>query len=116
MVAYYKTIRQTVQQGSLYRLFSPREGELTAIQYVSKDEKQSVLFAFLRSQQYGRPAPAIRLRGLDEHGVYRVKALESGKLVEKLETASGAFLENHGLNLRLTGDYDSTSVLLERLN
>jgi len=116
MVAYYKTIRQTVQQGSLYRLFSPREGELTANQYVSEDGKQSVLFAFLRSQQYGRLAPAIRLRGLDEHGVYRVKALESGKLVEKLETASGAFLENHGLNLRLTGDYDSTSVLLERVN
>ena len=115
MIAYYKGIRRTVQQGELYRLFSPREGELTANQYVSEDGKQSVLFAFLRSQQYGRPAPTIRLRGLDERGVYRVQALDNRKLVEKLETASGAYLENHGLDLRLVGDYDSASVLLERV-
>src|SRR6266852_1376992 len=30
MIAYYKTIRRTVQQGKLYRLFSPRQGELAA--------------------------------------------------------------------------------------
>jgi len=115
MIAYYKTIRATVQQGRLYRLFSPRVGELTANQYVSEDGKQAVLFAFLRSQQYGRPAPTIRLRGLDERGVYRVKALDGSKVAEKLETASGAYLQNHGLNLVLKGDYDSTSVLLERV-
>ena len=115
MIVYYKTIRATVQQGKLYRLFSPRVGELTANQYVSEDGKQSVLFAFLRSQQYGRPAPTIRLRGLDERGVYRVKALDGSKLAEKVETASGSYLQNRGLNLFLTGDYDSTSVLLERV-
>jgi alpha-galactosidase len=115
MIAYYKTIRATVQQGKLYRLFSPRVGELTANQYVSDNGKQAVLFAFLRSQQYGRPAPAIRLRGLDERGVYRIKALDGSKLAEKLQTASGAYLQSHGLNLLLTGDYDSTSVLLERM-
>jgi alpha-galactosidase len=115
MIIYYKTIRSTVQQGKLYRLFSPRVGDLTANQYVSEDGKQSVLFAFLRSQQYGRPAPTIRLRGLDERGVYRVKALDGSKVAEKLQTASGAYLQNHGLNLLLTGDYDSTSVLLERV-
>ena len=104
-----------MQQGRLYRLFSPRVGELTANQYLSDDGKQSVLFAFLRSQQYGRPAPTIRLRGLDERGVYRVKPLDASKVAEKLETASGAYLQDHGLNLLLTGDFDSTSVLLERL-
>jgi alpha-galactosidase len=115
MIAYYKTIRPTVQQGRLYRLLSPREGEMTANQYVSQDGKQSVLFAFLHSQQYGRPAATIRLRGLDDRGVYRIKALDSRKLREKLETASGAYLQNHGLNMNLTGDYDSTSILLERV-
>ena len=115
MVAYYKTIRGTVQQGRLYRLFSPREGEMTAIQYVSEDGKQSVLFAFLHSQQYGRPAATIGLRGLDDRSVYRVKALDSRNLREKLETVSGAYLQSHGLNITLTGDYDSTSILLERV-
>jgi len=115
MVAYYKNIRRTVQQGKLYRLFSPREGELTANQYVYQDGKQAVLFAFLRSQQYGRPAPTIHFQGLDEHGVYRIQALDAQKLVENLDTASGAYLQNHGLDLRLEGDYDSESILLERI-
>ena len=88
---------------------------MTANQYVSEDGKQSVLFAFLHSQQYGRPAATIRLRGLDDRGVYRVKALDSSKLREKLETVSGAYLQSHGLNINLTGDYDSTSILLERV-
>ena len=88
---------------------------MTANQYVSQDGKQSVLFTFLHSQQYGRPAPTIRLHGLDDRAVYRVKGLDRRKLREKLETASGAYLQNHGLNLNLTGDYDSTSILLERV-
>ena len=114
MIAHYKSIRRTVQQGKLYRLFSPHEGELTANQYVSEDGKQSVLFAFLHSQQYGRPAPTIHLRGLDENGVYRITALDPNKLAEKLTTASGAYLQNHGLDVLLVGDYDSESILIER--
>jgi alpha-galactosidase len=113
MVATYKSIRDTVQTGDLYRLFCPREGELTANQYVSADGKQAVLFAFLHSQQYLWPAPTICLRGLDENAAYRVKSLD-GKLVEKQEVLSGSFLMHHGLNLRLWGDYDSTLVILER--
>jgi alpha-galactosidase len=113
MVATYKSIRDTVQTGDLYRLFSPREGELTANQYVSADGKQAVLFAFLHSQQYLWPAPTICLRGLDENAAYRVKSLD-GKLIERPEVLSGSFLMYHGLNLRLRGDYDSTLVILER--
>jgi alpha-galactosidase len=114
MIEYYKRIRRTVQEGKLYRLYSPREGSLTANQYVSADGKQVVLFAFLHSQQYLRPAPTICLRGLDERGMYRVKPMDD-KLVEKQDVLSGSFLMNHGLNLRLEGDFDSTSVLLERV-
>jgi len=52
-------------------------------------------------------------RGFEFEG--RVKALDSGKLREKLETVSGAYLQSHGLNINLTGDYDSTSIVLERV-
>jgi alpha-galactosidase len=113
LIAYYKTIRGTVQEGDLYRLFSPRAGTLTANQYVARDGKQSVLFAFLQAQQYRQAPPTIYLRGLDEKAVYRLKSLD-GKLVEKQETASGAYLMRHGVSLDLKGDYDSTSLLLER--
>jgi alpha-galactosidase len=114
MIRYYKEVRAAVQQGNLYRLFSPREGEFTANQYVSLDGKQSVLFAFLHSQQYEWPVPVVRLRGLDERGIYRLKTID-GKLEDRLETAGGSYLMNHGLQLKLGGDFDSTMLILERV-
>jgi len=114
MISTYKSIRETVQQGDLYRLYSPREGALTANQYVSADGKQAVLFAFLRSQQYLRPAPTVCLRGLDQNASYRVKRFDE-KVVEQQPALSGSFLMHHGLNLDLRGDYDSTLVILERI-
>ena len=113
MIAYYKSVRDTVQEGKLYRLFSPMEGDLTANQYVSEDGKQAVLYAFLRSQQYGRPAPPIYLKGLDPAAVYRLRRIDD-KLPGTQERFSGAYLMNYGLQLRLGGDYDSTSIAFER--
>jgi alpha-galactosidase len=113
MIAYYKQIRETVQTGSLYRLLSPREGDLTANQYVSQNGKQAVLFAFLHSQQYRNPMPAVRLQGLDPKATYRVHKID-GKLMDPNETYTGSYLMNQGVHLRLTGDYDSTSVEFDR--
>jgi alpha-galactosidase len=110
MIAYYKRIRGTVQEGNLYRLLSPQVGELTANQYVSQDGRQAVLFAFLHSQQYRQNTPAIRLAGLDPKASYRVQVLGQ----PAAQVWSGAFLMQNGVTLRLVGDYDSTAVLLER--
>jgi len=52
-------------------VLSPRTENVTANQYVSDDGRQSVLFAFLHSQQFRHNAPAICLRGLDENALYR---------------------------------------------
>jgi alpha-galactosidase len=46
--------------------------------------------------------------------VYRLKPIDN-KLVDHLETASGSYLMNHGIQLQLGGDYDSTLLILERL-
>jgi alpha-galactosidase len=115
MIALYKRIRPTVQLGDLYRLLSPRSGDVTANQYVSADGKQAVLFAFRHSQQYNTAAPAIPLRGLDARALYRVESID-GKLMERQPQLSGAYLMSAGLNLNLRGDYDSTAVILERVN
>jgi alpha-galactosidase len=114
MVTYYKEIRPTVQMGDLYRLWSPREGESTANEYVSRDGKHAVVFASLHSQQYSNPLPALRLRGLDPAAVYRVNRIDN-KMTDPNTTYSGSYLMNHGISLRLTGDYDSTSVSFERV-
>jgi hypothetical protein len=38
-----------------------------------------------------------------------------GKLMEKQPELSGAYLMSHGLNVNLRGDFDSTAVVLERM-
>jgi alpha-galactosidase len=110
MIAYYKSIRPTVQEGNLYRLLSPLAGEVTANEYVAQDGKQAVLFAFIHSPQYRANAPAIRLAGLDAKATYRLKTLGQQNTIE----LSGAYLMQSGVTVQLRGDYDSTSVLLER--
>ncbi|HEY2003455.1 MAG TPA: alpha-galactosidase, partial [Acidobacteriaceae bacterium] len=69
LVAFYKTIRPTVQQGLQYRLIAPsRPGapsERAATEYVSGDGTQAVVFAYLHSQNFGDPYPLVRLAGLD---------------------------------------------------
>jgi alpha-galactosidase len=114
MVALDKRIRTTVQTGDLYRLFSPRTGDLTANQYVAADGKQAVLFAFRHSQQYNTAVPTVRLRGLDARAMYRLESTD-GKLVQKQAELSGAYLMEAGLNVNLRGDFDATAVVLERV-
>ncbi|HTU46155.1 MAG TPA: alpha-galactosidase [Bryobacteraceae bacterium] len=114
MIALYKQIRGTVQNGDLYRLLSPRTNDVAANQYVSKDGQKAVLFAFRHAQQYSTPAPAIRLRGLEARAVYRLESTD-GKLLDKQAEMSGAYLMQNGLHLQLEDDYDSTAVVLQRL-
>ena len=64
----------------------------------------------LTSQQFGTPFPTVLLRGLAEHAVYKVEAIDPGE-VQEVGTVSGAYLMPYALNLNLRGDYDSTSVL-----
>ena len=114
MVAAYKKIRATVQKGA-FTGCSPRDRDVTANEYVAGDGHQAVLFAFRHSQEFGRPVPAIPLEGLDPRATYRVQPLVDKALAEPLTTASGAYLMEHGIAFRLTGDYASAAVVLERV-
>ena len=49
-IARYKEIRPIVQFGDLYRLRSPQQHSFSAAQYVSKDKKEAVLYAFRTHQ------------------------------------------------------------------
>lgn len=111
MIALYKRIRPTVQTGDLYRLFSPRSGDLTANQYVSADGRQSVVFAFRHAQQYNTAVPTIRLRGLDEKALYKVESTDAKAPAGQW---SGAYLMRVGLTPNLRGDYDATAIVLDR--
>jgi alpha-galactosidase len=113
-IALYKRIRPTVQAGNLYRLRSPRTCDVTANEYVASDGNQAVLFAFRHSQQYSLPVPAIHLQGLDPNARYRLSSVDD-KLLDKKTEFTGAYLASAGLHLNLRDDFDSTAVLLERV-
>jgi alpha-galactosidase len=119
MIGYYKSIRETVQNGLLYRLRLPSGRNFSASEYVSENKSQAVLFAFLHSQQFGHSLPALALQGLDGNATYALSRLDAkpdaknSALPAKL---SGAYLMQHGLTLLLQGDYDSMAIKLDRVS
>ena len=135
MVAFYKQVRPLVQQGELHRLLrsTPDEqgsgerildGEQSAVQYVSPDRSQSVVFAYLHSQHFGRPFAELRLKGLDPAATYKLTPLDPTKLYDPAtaqpatdpQPMTGSQLMGPGLQLLLHGDYDATALRLERVN
>lgn len=112
MVALDKRIRSTVQDGDLFRLLPPQNNDTVSSEYVAKEGKQAVLFAFRHSQQYSTPPPVIYPQGLDAAAIYRIEPFDRQPSVPV--KASGASLMERGLQLNLRGDYASTLVILER--
>jgi alpha-galactosidase len=109
LVAAYKRIRHVVQHGRLYRLTAPAADRLTAVQYVSGDEAETVVLAWRALARYGRPDPPLRLAGLDPAATYRDE--DTG------EEHPGAVLAHHGLTEVLPpGDLASRLLHLRRLS
>jgi alpha-galactosidase len=116
LVAEYKSIRLTVQQGLLYRLISPREDhEYSATQSVSSDGRQAVVFAFLHSSSMLNPYPRIHLKGLDPQGRYRLRVLAGKPGEDTPVEASGAYWMSEGIQLMLKGDFQGAAVVLDRV-
>jgi alpha-galactosidase len=114
MISLYKQIRATVQDGKLYRLSSPMASDFSAMEYISQDNQQAVVFAFLHSQQFGRSMPRLHLEGLAEDAIYSVITMND-KLQEQTQKLSGAYLMHHGIQLRLRGDYDAAAIKFDRV-
>ncbi|CAK4844807.1 unnamed protein product [Aphanomyces euteiches] len=109
-IEQYKQIRPVVLDGSLYRLSSLRDADYAAVQYVSQDGGEAVLFTFLHAQQFGAALPRIYLQGLEPESDYLVDGLEDSAVRFK-----GKNLMHVGLNIKLTGDFDSKLLRLKRV-
>ncbi|MNO19898.1 Alpha-galactosidase [compost metagenome] len=77
-VANYKEIRSLVQQGNLYRLQSPFEGNETAWMFVSDDQREALVYYFRVMAVPYPPLRRLKLRGLDPDADYSV--LDSGEV------------------------------------
>lgn len=113
MVAAYKRIRPTVQQGDLYRLIRPDDAfGRAATFYVSPDKRQAVLFAFLHSSTKLDRQSAIQVIGLDPQKQYRVTSIGGGRDAAG-ETRSGAYWMGHGVDASMTGDFQAKGLIFE---
>jgi alpha-galactosidase len=137
-IAEYKQIRPLVQEGRLYRLRGPRESVVSisggtygvpplggsgndgfwAFEYVGADQSSAVLLSFLRSSQLGNGLPAIRFQGLKPGARYHVESRQPDKASRAIDTQvlSGVALMERGLQLRMTGDYQSALVRLTQVD
>jgi alpha-galactosidase len=106
-IAAYKEIRKTVQFGTLYRLSSVRNSSLHGVEYISKDEKEIVVFVFHQGNRFGSTNPILYLQGLNADALYRIEETE--------EKVHGSTLMKAGLETGLWGDFDSRLIRLTQI-
>ena len=106
--AKYKEIRHIVQDGKFYRLQGNLvDNDYHIFEYVNKDE--ALLFVFLPQSKVGHRFTTIKLRGLDENKDYKFNLF--GQDIVK----SGRYLMNHGLTVKLEGDYASLVLYIKEV-
>lgn len=115
-VASYKTYRDIVSDGDLYRIGSPYDPDgCFGTLYVSKDKRRAVFFAYCTDYRGDlRPQP-FRLPGLAPDKDYTVRELnvDTPRCWFDGRTLSGEYLRHAGLNPPLQHIYDSGVFLLE---
>ena len=75
--------------------------------YVSANQEEAVVFAFLHSNNFANELPRIRLQGLDEQTLYQVEGIE--------QPLSGKALMKIGIKVELKGDFQSTVIRIHKL-
>ena len=104
-VALYKRLRPIVQHGTMYRLKSPFEDGMAVWQFVSEDERETVVFIHSISVVPHGPYINIRLRGLDGQARY---ACGDGSVL------SGDVLMHMGFCMEIKEDFESEVRLFIR--
>jgi alpha-galactosidase len=121
MIQLYKQVRPIIHEGDLYRLSSLRTSHLAAVQYVSPEGTDSVIFAFMRTHlgipspvpniiQWGQPRFPFRVypKGLIPDAIYQIG--------DHSDLRSGVSLMLAGLEIEMSGDGDSKLIRLSRID
>lgn len=112
-IEQYKSIRETIHFGDLYRLVSPYETNRSVLQYVNKSGNESVLFVYnlaeyLNNAVLKTPSSRlIKLRGLEEEARYTIDGLEG--------VYTGSMLMDIGITPPLQGAYKSRIIRIVRV-
>jgi len=101
----YKRDWKTIQQGRYFRLNNPNnEPFLVASEYVSADRDEAILMITFLKSVYNGPVPVVRLRGLEDEGLYHLE--------ETNQDITGAALMNAGLPVNLFRPVEHDSLMI----
>lgn len=107
-IAFYKTFRDIVQFGDLYRILDIERDEVLLNQYVTADMSKSVAFLLANGTRFYKKRMPVCFDGLDGCKNYRLTI--DGKTYEK----SGAYLMNCGIIIQIRGvDYNRVIIIEE---
>lgn len=115
-VSSYKSYRDIVFTGDLYRLGSPYEGSFYGQMYVTPDKSRAVVYCYcLHFDVLGGEGVPFRLRGLDPSRKYKVveQNVDSSCWWGNGQSFSGAFLSSGAFKPALPSLYSSAIFLLE---
>ncbi len=115
-VANWRRLQGVILDGEQYRLVSPYEGNHAAVNYVSQDKRQAVVFAYDLHPRFQEPVRNVRLQGLDTNKTYTVKEINlmpntTSTLDCNGQRYTGDYLMKVGLNI-LTSN-EATSHVIE---
>ncbi|GAA4729297.1 alpha-galactosidase [Flavisolibacter ginsenosidimutans] len=112
-IAEYKSIRNMVQQGNLYRLKSPFEGNKIALQYVSLNASEAVVLCYNLGKlmegatDESRSNKQLLLQGLDPKALYTLDD-------KNKTTLSGEYLMTIGILWPVSTAYRSAVIKLKK--
>lgn len=117
-ISNYKKVRDIVQEGDLYQLWSPyEEGDWSATNYVAKSGDRALFFAFSLGFHERTIMPTFRMKGLDANARYKITELNPQGVVRypgNGEVLSGEYLMKVGINLNIQRRGESYVLYLEK--
>ena len=111
-VANYRRLKPVILDGDQYKLVSPYNGNHAAVNYVSKDKRRAVVFAYNLHPRYKEHSANVCLRGLDATATYEVKEIN---LMPGTETEARRYTGDYlmKIGLPLFTDAEGTSAVYE---
>ncbi len=104
-IALYKSVREIIHNGNMFRLVSPFESNRTAWEFVSEDKKTAVLCRYVIRTAPEQEPERIKMRGLNGSKNYRLRGTDL--------VFSGDVLMNYGWRALYEKDFDSEILIFD---
>lgn len=103
-VANWKRFQPAIMDGTQYRLVSPYESNHMAVNYVSQDKSQAILFAYDIHPRFQEKLMAVKLQGLNPDAMYKIEEINlmphtASTLKANGKVLSGDYLMKVGLDV-----------------